>query len=263
MSLEEPIGFERIGAVARVTLNRPSAKNALNLEMARALQKWSLELSQDTSVRAVILTGAGDAFCVGGDLRAVDAQGEEGAAYLTETAAALHIAISRMQRMDAPVITAVNGVAAGAGFSLALMGDYVMVSDRARMVSAYTQIGLTPDGSSTYFLARTIGLQRAKYLLLFNKSLSAQDMLNWGIASDLVAHDALPARATAMAEEIAQGPTLAYGETKRLLLNCFSDSLEGQMEQEARAIHRSLRTSDGRVGVGCFVQKKNASFEGR
>lgn len=88
-------------------------------------------------------------------------------------------------------------------------------------------------------------------------------MLNWGIASDLVAHDALPARATAMAEEIAQGPTLAYGETKRLLLNCFSDSLEGQMEQEARAIHRSLRTSDGRVGVGCFVQKKNASFEGR
>ena len=141
-------------------------------------------------VRAVVLTANGDMFCAGGDLKLFNQQDDGLPAFLTHTATMMHNGIIRFQYMDAPVVIAVNGTAAGAGFSMALSGDYVIAAEEAKFVSAYTASGLTPDGSSTYFIAKHVGLMRAKELALTNRVLSAQEAVDWGIASKVVAREA-------------------------------------------------------------------------
>jgi 2-(1,2-epoxy-1,2-dihydrophenyl)acetyl-CoA isomerase len=253
--------FEVRDNVAHVTLNRPQAGNALHLEMAKELMAVALRSAGDPSIRAVLLSGAGNRFCVGGDVKAFAAQ-EQLPQYLREVTTYLHLAVSRFARLDAPVIAAVQGSAAGGGFSLAISCDLVIAAESATFLMAYSKIGMAPDGSSTYFLPRLVGFKRAMELTLTNRVLSAREACEWGIVTEVVAPDGLAARAEELAKSLAQGPTGAYGSAKRLLHSGWNQSLETQMELESRAIAEAGASSDGKEGIKAFVEKRKARFNG-
>src|SRR3954467_14284163 len=165
------LGFELRDHVARITLNRPDSGNALDGEMGRELMHLAIRCSEERAVRAVLLTGAGRMFCVGGDLKSFAAQGERLSAHLKELAGMLHMAISRLVRMDAPLIVAANGAAGGGGMSFVLAADLVLAAESAKFTMAYTKAGLSPDGGSTYFLPRMVGVRRALELAISNRVL--------------------------------------------------------------------------------------------
>ncbi len=250
------------GGVARITLNRPDMGNAITLELAQELMEVSLRC-ESARVRAVLLTGAGNAFSVGGDLKAFAAQGENLPAYIRQTTSCFHLAISRFTRLDAPVIAAVNGAAAGGGFSMACACDIVLAADTATFVMAYTKIGFAPDGGSSYFLPRLIGFRRAMELALTNRKLSAVEAHDYGIVTEVVPSAQLLARANELAASLAQGPTKTFGATKRLLHSGWNGSLETQMELESVAISSSSGEADGREGVAAFLRKRSPKFQGR
>ena len=260
----ETLLFERRGAVAVVTLDRPDAANALNPQMAADLADAAVACEADDSIRAVVLTGAGDKlFCGGGDLRSFAEAGDGARAMVLEMTKNLHSAVSRFARLDAPVLVALNGTAGGGGMSLALAGDLMFAAENAKLTMAYTRAGLSPDGSSTYFLARIVGLRRAAELALLNRVLSAQEALEWGLVNRVLPADELMPAALETAERLAAGPTRAFGTAKRLLLDGFAQSLDTQMEYESRGIADCLSSADGREGVRAFLDKRKPAFEGR
>jgi 2-(1,2-epoxy-1,2-dihydrophenyl)acetyl-CoA isomerase len=164
--------------------------------------------------------------------------------------------------MDAPVIAAVNGSAGGAGVSLCLFADLVLAADSAKFTLAYTRAGLSPDGGSTYFLPRIVGVRRALELALTNRVLTAKEALDWGIVTRVVPDGELLTEAHMLAQQLAGGATRAYGAAKRLLHHSFAESLETQMELEAQAIAAQARTRDAREGIAAFIAKRKASFSG-
>ena len=177
---------ERANHVATLTLSRPDAYNALNMPLGRELFEASLELDDDPDVRCIVITGAGRAFCAGGDVKDfVDNLGRIGS-HIKELTTYLHGAVSRFCRSDKPVIMAVNGIAAGGGFSFALSGDLVVAAESAKFTMAYSKIAATPDGSSSYFLPRLIGLRRAMELYFTNRVLTAREALEWGLVTRVV-----------------------------------------------------------------------------
>ena len=259
----ETINFKIENEIAYIELNRPKQYNSLNQTMADDLFKVSLECDDNPKIRSVLMTGSGeDAFCAGGDVNSFYKYGNKTSSHLKEVTTTLHGAISRLSRMNAPLIIAVNGVAAGAGFSFVGFADMAIASTNATFVSAYSKIGLTPDGSSTYFLPRIIGTRRYTELILTNRVLTANEALDWGLINKVVDFKNLKDEANNLAKKLASGPTLAFGKLKNLVNNSFLDSLEGQMEYEARMISDSAKTKDGMNGIDAFVNKKQVSFEG-
>jgi 2-(1,2-epoxy-1,2-dihydrophenyl)acetyl-CoA isomerase len=259
----EAVDFDLVGNVAVIKMNRPESANALNLTMGKELFEISIECDENPEIRAVILTGAGRFFSAGGDLASFSGAGDDMPKLLKELTIYLHAALSRFARMDAPLITAVNGVAAGAGFSMSACGDLGIASEDAKFTMAYTRGGLVPDGSSTYYIARHIGLRRTQELIFTNRTLTAQEALDWGLINRVVPADKVMDEAMALATELANGPTKTYGYVKELLLNTFSDSLETQMEMEARAITTASLTTDGKEGIKAFLEKRAPKFEGK
>jgi len=259
----ETLQFEVRDGVAHITLDRPEAANSIDLRMGKELLQASIACGSDPSVRAVLLSARGKVFCAGGDLGSFASSGGDVGALLQELTTYLHGALSRLARLDAPVVAAVGGVAAGAGFSLAAACDLVIVSDKARFTMAYTKAGLTPDGSSTYYLPRLIGMRRTQELMLTNRMLSAQEALDWGIATRVVPGDELAAEAEKLAVELAQGPTKAFGGVKKLLLASANESFETQMENESQWIAGMSGTPDGQEGIAAFLAKREPKFSGR
>lgn len=252
--------FELTDGVAKITLTRPEAYNAMNLAMVRELYDVIRRCDDDPAVRAVLLTGEGKAFCAGGDLKSFAAEDEDIGAHLKDVTTALHDAISRMARMDAPVIAAVNGAAAGGGMALACACDLIVAGESARFTMAYTRAGLTPDGSSTFFLPRLVGLGRALDLALTNRVLSAVEAEAWGIVSRVVPDaDLLPA-AERLAAELAAGATAALGGAKRLLIGGWNETLETQMARESRRIARAAEGGEAREGIAAFLEKRTPRF---
>ena len=260
---DTPVAWEVRDGVGRITLNRPEAMNGLDVDVCRAFLEATIAADEDPSVRAVLLTGAGRMFCAGGDLKFFAGQGPELGANMKRMTAALHAGVSRLARMDAPVVVAVNGTAAGAGFSLAMTGDLVLAGRSARFVMAYTAAGLSPDGSSSYFLPRIVGLRRAQELMLTNRALWADEALDWGLVTRVVDDADLASEAEALARSLAEGPTLAFGGVKRLLVETFDSPLETQMERETLGIAGAARTEDAREGIAAFVAKRKPAFRGR
>jgi len=257
----ETILFDVDKNVARITLNRPEGANALNLQMALELFQAALRCDRDPQVRAVLITAVGKVFFAGGDLKEFSGR-EDLPAHLKEVAFYLHAAVSRLNRMDAPVIVAVTGSAGGAGMGLICAGDIVYAAESARFVMAYTAAGLTPDGSSTYFLPRVVGLRRATELILTNRRLSAQEALEWGIVTRVFPDDQCLDKAAALAAQLAAGPTKAFGAAKRLLHKSMTESLETQMEYETQGIVNISSTSDAREGITAFLEKRKPVFKG-
>jgi len=259
----QELDFDVRNNVAWIRINRPDALNAINLQSLKELCDIANRCGADKSVRAAVLTGAGErAFCAGGDISEFAANADSIERLVREMTGYLHLAVSRFAWMRAPLIAAVNGVAAGAGLSLAAACDLAVASDSAKFASAYTKIGFTPDGSSTYFLSRLLGHRRAMELYLTNRVLSAQEALDWGLVNRVVAANDLAAEVTRLALQLAGGPTRAYGGVKKLLQMAANDSLESQMEREARMIAEICASADGREGVHAFAQKRNANFTG-
>ncbi len=249
--------------VAHITLNRPEAANAMNLELSRELEEVSLECDENPAVRAVLITGAGKLFCGGGDLKSFAAQGEaELPAHLKRVTFYLHKALHRFARMRAPVVIAVNGNAGGAGMSLALSGDLVLAAESARFTLAYSRVGLTPDGSSSYYLPRVVGLRRALELALTNRTLTAREAEAMGIVTRVVPDAELQAAAQKLAGELAQGATVAFGGIKRLMYAAANTSLDEQMELETEFIADCARTADAREGIAAFLAKRAPKFKG-
>lgn len=256
----ETLLFTLEDGVAEITLNRPDAGNALDLKLVTELADAALRCDHDGSVRAVLLTGAGKAFSVGGDLKAFASFGDEAGRRLKEIADAVHKAISVFSRMAAPVIVAVNGTAAGAGFSLAIAGDYAIAAESARFTMAYTAAGLSPDGGATYMLPRLIGLRRTQELILTNRVLTAAEALDWGLLTRVVPAAELMDEAHAVARRIAAGPAGAHRAVKDLLRASLANGLEEQMELEGRSISRAAMSPDGIEGITAFLEKRRPDF---
>jgi 2-(1,2-epoxy-1,2-dihydrophenyl)acetyl-CoA isomerase len=255
------VEVESRGAVAVVTLNRPDAGNALSLQVAMDLLAAALTCARSNSVRAVVLTGAGENFCFGGDLRAAMSKGTGADAYLRELTTYLHSAISQFARMDAPVIAAVKGSAAGAGLGLVLTSDLAVCGASAKFTSAYTAVGLTPDAGTSFMLPRIVGAKRAMELMLLNRSLSAEEAKSWGIVNDVVGDGEVLARALAIGERLAAGATRAFGSTKRLVAETFGP-LERQMVLESETIVAQAGSAEGHEGIMAFFEKRKPSFGG-
>ena len=250
-------------AVATITLNRPDAYNALTLQMARELFQAVLQVDEDRAVRCVVVTGAGKAFCAGGDVKDFADNLSTVGVLLKELTSYLHGAVSRLVRCPKPVVMGVNGIAAGGGMSLALSGDLVVAAESAKFTMAYSKIAATPDGSSSYFLPRLCGLRRALELHFTNRVLSAREAFEWGLVNRVIPDAEFLQALTAFARELAQGPTLAFGGAKLLFHQGSHESLETQMELEAQSIACAGKTEDFKSGVIAFVQKKPPTFTGR
>lgn len=254
----QTITLEQTGPVARITLNRPDAANGMNDTMTRELADAAVRCDSPTT-KVVVITGAGRFFCAGGDLKDFAAAPSRGR-HIKGVADDLHRAISTFARMDAVVITAVNGVAAGAGFSLAVTGDLVLAAESASFTMAYTRVGLSPDGSSSYYLPRLIGIAKTKELMLTNRTLSADEASRWGLVTEVVDDDALAERTDQLAEKMAATAAGSNGGIKALLLGTFANGLEEQMELEGRLIAQRAESADGREGVDAFLAKRKPEF---
>jgi 2-(1,2-epoxy-1,2-dihydrophenyl)acetyl-CoA isomerase len=260
--LSEPnVLIERDGAIARIVLNRPDAMNTMNLALAHELRQ-AAERCVGDGIRAVIVTGAGRAFSAGGDLGAF-ADAEDPRALLKSITVELHAAQLAFATLRAPVIAAVNGTAAGAGMSLAASCDLVLAADTAKFTMAYTGAGLAPDGGSTFYLPRLIGLRRTQELMLTNRVLTAAEALDWQLVNRVVAADDLQREADALASQLAAGPTRAYGAVKRTLLASSARDLAAQLDLEGDTIAEMSTTPDGQEGIRAFLEKRKPVFEGR
>ena len=258
MTEYETLKVEQSGAITRITLNRPDAANGMNDVMTRELAAAARQCDT-AATKVVVLTGTGRFFCAGGDLKSFAPAPDRGL-HVKGVADDLHRAISSFSRMDAVLITAVNGTAAGAGFSIAVTGDLVLAAESASFTMAYTKVGLSPDGSSSYFLPRLIGVTKTKELMLTNRVLSAQEASQWGLVTEVVPDDQLAAHADALAEKMAATSAGSNGAVKALMLSTFGSGLEEQMEFESRLISARARSADGREGVDAFMAKRKPEF---
>ena len=255
----ETIVLEQSGPIARITLNRPDGANAINDTMTRELADAARRCDHGAT-KAVILTGAGRFFSAGGDLRAMVSSSSTPGEYVKAMADDLHRAISTLARMNAVLIIAVNGVAAGAGFSLAVAGDLVLAARSATFTMAYTAVGLSPDGGSSYYLPRLIGVRRTQDLMLTNRKLSTDEALQWGLLTEVVDDAELASRVDALAKQIASGAGQSASAVKKLLLTSFANGLEEQMEIEGRLIAQRADSPDGKEGIDAFLCKRRPEF---
>lgn len=259
--MSEPVLYHVEAGVATITLNRPEVLNALNADLMASLRAAVENASQDENVRAVLLTGAGRGFSAGADLAArKDAGPVDSGVTLRER---YHPLILAMRAMPKPIVTAVNGVAAGAGMSIALAGDVVLAARSASFMQAFSKIGLVPDAGSTYFVPRLAGEMRARALAILAEKISADEAQRIGLVWKVHDDDALAGEALKLARHLASMPTQAYAMIKQALNVTYENDLAAQLELEATMQSRACRTEDFQEGVAAFVQKRAPQFKGR
>jgi len=246
--------------VALITLNRPQSYNSLDRELLEALRTHLQDVSTDKGVRAVVLTGAGKAFCAGGDLKAMMSALRGPSVGVYDMATLFHHAAQEVRRMRKPVVAAVNGVAAGGGLSLALACDFRVMARSAVMKHAYTSGGLSPDGGGSYTLPRLVGLARAMEIMAFDRPISSEQALQWGLVTEVADDGQVLEAAMGMARTLAQGSTHAFGVFKRLLTDSFETGFEGQLEKERSGISSCAGHRDGEEGMRAFIEKRKPSF---
>jgi len=249
------------GAVATVTLNRPEKKNALTLEMRETLVAIFQQLRFDDAVRAIIVTGAGDAFCSGADVERM--VGEDIRTARQRLQRLSHSYMRILHAIEKPVIAAVRGHAVGIGWSIALGCDLVVASRTAKFAQTFRRIGLAPDGGAIWFLTRRLGMNRAKELVFTARTVEAEEALALGLANHVVDDSDLIPRAEALAAEMAEGPTFALGMAKKLFNIAVGPSLEDFLEMESMVQPQMHQTQDRAEGVAAFREKRKPRFMGR
>jgi 2-(1,2-epoxy-1,2-dihydrophenyl)acetyl-CoA isomerase len=247
--------------VGTIILNRPDALNALDFALAEGMLRAAEDCEADPEVRAVVVGGAGRAFCAGGDLKAI-ARSEDfdPPGYLRHLTLLLHPTVSCLTRMPKPVIARVHGAAGGAGMSLVLACDLAVAAHSARFSTAYLRVALCPDGSMTYFLPRVVGVRKALELILLNETLDAEEALRLGLVNRVVPDAELENATFEIAKRLARSPALAVARAKELTYRGLAESLESQMENERWAIVSCAGSDDFREGTNAFFERREARF---
>ena len=255
------IQFEKIGVIGKITLNRPDKYNAFVRDMALELQKKLDECSSDETIRCIIISGSGKAFCAGQDLKeATDPNGPT-----IEEIVRQHYnpVIKKIREIDIPVIAAVNGVAAGAGANVALACDIVVAAKSASFIQAFSKLGLIPDSGGTYFLPRLIGIQKAAALMMTGEAVSAEKAETLGMIYAVYEDSEFETSAMKLADTISSMPTKGLGYTKKLLSQTFNNSLEEQLSLEAETQALSASSKDYQEGIKAFMEKRTPQFTGK
>lgn len=247
--------------VATVAFDDPETRNALDLAAAGELVAAATELGEDPDVRCIVLTHTSQFFCTGADLNKLNGD-ESDTPIIRQVAGRLHEAVVQFHQSDTPVVGAIDGVAAGAGFALACCPDYLLLSDEARLDFAYQRIGLTGDGGSTFFLPRLVGLRAAKELVLLGEAVTPDHALELGLANEVVPAEDVDSRLDELASEIAAGPA-ALGETMKLLTESYDRSMEAQLSAETDTIAEATRSEDYERGFAAFFEDGDPDFVGR
>lgn len=259
---EESILFEQRGAIAAITLNRPSVLNGIDVGLAVALGDAIERASAISSVRAIILSGAGRAFCSGGDVSRFDG-GETFAAVAERTMSTFHPVVRRIATVPMPTVAAIHGVVAGAGLGLMLACDFALAARGTRFTLAYPKIGATIDAGASWFLARALGTRKAMELAMLADTFDANAALDLGLVNRVVSVDVLQDEVSAFAERLAAGPTAAYGAIKQLVASAHDCDLATQLDAEQAAFVISAGTDDFAEGLAAFRGKRQPSFTGR
>ncbi|MDR6226037.1 enoyl-CoA hydratase-related protein [Desmospora profundinema] len=261
--MSETVMMKKEGGVAILTLNRPQVYNAFNTELNRDLTRYMNEVGKDPEVRVVLLTGAGNAFCSGQDLNDRTDPNIDKLSLGDSVRSRYNPMVEAITGLDKPVIAAVNGVAAGAGCSLALACDLRIISDKAKFVEAFVRIGLIPDSGSSWFLPRLVGFGRAMELVLSGRDVEAEEAVQIGLANKVVPHDQLMSQAMAWAQQLAQGPTKAMGLMKRSLYRAVDVDLNEALEVEAQLQEIAGKTADFQEGIRAFKEKRHPRYQGK
>ncbi len=252
--------MQRDGGIATLTFNRPDALNALDVPMAQALLDAMRALAKDSSVRAVVLKGAGRAFIAGGDLATLRANPTQG---VRDLLTPLNEAMLLMHGLDAPVIAQVHGASAGGGLSLMLMCDFVIAAEDTKFNLAYINLGTNCDVGGSWALPRLVGLRHALEIALLGENLDSAEALRLGLVNRVVPAAELQASVNAFATRIANGPTKAYGTMRRLMRASFDNDLATQLQAEAEGFEACTRTADLREGLEAFFERRKPQFNGR
>ena len=259
----ENLAYEVRDGVAHIRLTEPERANALNPALSRDLRQVMLDIEWDDAVKAVSLTSEGKVFCAGGDLKEFHSAGDNLPKLVSEMLTDFHGAIYKMNRMAKPFVAGVNGAAGGAGLSIVSAFDMVVCGESAKFTMAYTRAGVTPDGTSTYFMARHIGVRRMLDLTLTNRVLSAQEAEAWGLVNRVVPDNEVDAATAELAQTLADGPAWALGQAKKIVYSGFDTPLEQAGELEGVTIAESMGTHDGKEGIAAFFEKRPPKFLGR
>ena len=244
-----------------IILNRPKKLNSVNLKMATELNQAVKNAANDKSVQCLVITGNGRAFSSGGD---VDEMGDylpKAGDLFYDLTEQIHSIFSTILRMEKPVINSLNGVVAGGSLGFALAGDYRIASESAMILSAHFKRGFVPAGGATYILPRLIGLGKTQALFFGGKTLNSKEMLEWGLVHEVVSDEQLKQRTMEMAKEIAAGPKTALAETKKLLLDSDSLSLDEELRREREKNRVSGNSGDAVEGIKAFLEKREPKFE--
>ena len=255
------IQFEKIGAIGKITLNRPDKYNAFVRGMALELQKKLDECGSDETIRCIIISGSGKAFCAGQDL--IEATDPNGPAIEEIVRQHYNPIVKKIREIKTPVIAAVNGVAAGAGANVALACDIVVAAKSASFIQAFSKIGLIPDSGGTYFLPRLIGIQKAAALMMTGEVVSAEKAETLGMIYTVYEDSEFETSAMKLAETISSMPTKGLGYTKKLLSQTFNNSLEDQLSLEAETQALSASSKDHQEGIKAFMEKRTPQFTGK
>ena len=247
--------------IRTITLNRPEKLNSVNLKMATELNQAVNNAANDKSVQCLIITGEGRAFSSGGDVSEMGDHLPKAGDLFYKLTEQIHSIFSTILRMEKPVINSLNGVVAGGSLGFALAGDYRIASESALILSAHFKRGFVPAGGATYILPRLIGLGRTQALFFGGKTLNSKEMLEWGLVHEVVSDDELKQRTMEMAKEIAAGPRTALAETKKLLLDSDSLSLDEELRREREKNRDSGNSGDAIEGIKAFLEKRDPKFE--
>lgn len=256
----QTIEYEVKNKIAWIYINRTNNGNTVNLQMASELADAAWKCGEDESIRAVVLTAKGKAFSFGGDLESFMNETDNKSQHLKEVTTALNEAILRFLSMEKPVITGINGTAAGAGIGLSIIGDIVIASEEAKLTLAYTNVGLTPDGATSYLLPRIVGLNRSLELVMLNRILTAEEANDWGLVTKVVEKDELMNELEKTANKLALGPVNALGKAKVLLNTSFDRTIESQIAKESFTISRQIATFEGNEGISAFLDKRTPDY---
>jgi 2-(1,2-epoxy-1,2-dihydrophenyl)acetyl-CoA isomerase len=246
--------------IACLLLNRPETFNALNMDMAECLATHLIAIATNEKVRGIVVSGRGKAFCAGGDLKWAISFRQGPSSAFHELAGRFHQAILEIRRMSKPVIAAINGVAAGGGFSLALACDFRVMSKSALLRQAYTSSGLSIDGGGTFTLPRLVGLAKALEIAAFDKPISSEQALSWGLVTKVVEEGATMEEALKMAHELSRNSLNSFGWSKQLLTDSFNSSFEAHIERERLGLSQCATHPDGREGLSAFIEKRRPIF---
>ena len=258
--MDELIETRQHETVVEVALNRPTAFNAFNLEMISELANVLMRLSTDSSVKGIALTGRGKAFCAGGDLKWAVHFSEKPGSSFHRLASQLNLAVIEIRRMNKPIVAAINGPAAGAGFALALACDFRIMEESAVLTQAYTSNGLSIDGGGTFTLPRIVGFARALEIAALDRPISAKQALEWGLATKVVEDGTALQGAIDMLNELAKGSLHSFGWSKKLLNESFSNSFESHLELEREVLSDCANHPDGKEGLNAFIEKRKPIF---